>query len=34
MAKEYVEKRDSGYWIVGERVALTQCLCLFNRPLT
>jgi len=29
MIKQYVEKRDSGYWLVGSRVSLDSVICAF-----
>jgi uncharacterized protein (DUF433 family) len=31
MAKEYVEQRDGGYWIIGTRVSLESVVCAFLR---
>jgi len=29
MAREYVETRDSGYYVIGSRVSLESVICLF-----
>jgi uncharacterized protein (DUF433 family) len=29
MIKQYVEKRDGGYWIVGSRISLDSVVCAF-----
>jgi uncharacterized protein (DUF433 family) len=34
MAKEYVEYRDSGYWIVGTRVSLDSVVYAFLEGLS
>ena len=31
MAKEYVEQRDGGYWIIGTRVSLESVVYAFLR---
>ncbi len=34
MEKEYVEKRDEGYWIAGTRVSLDSVVFTFNDGLS
>ena len=29
MSKQYVEKRDDGYWIAGSRISLDSVVCAF-----
>ena len=29
MIKQYVERRDGGYWIVGSRISLDSVVCAF-----